>query len=142
MFRSRVGAKLIAEGLTAVQAHIVVAEIPRRITLPGTTASQKAVAATVDALSGSKRDPAVARFDRLENRGAEDALWNGPTDLFDRRRELPLQPPRNPLLTRTISQPAVFDFACSPRISERLLDKTLDIRPTIICVISRSSKRD
>jgi hypothetical protein len=74
MFRSRVGAKLIAEGLTAVQAHIVVAEIPRRITLPGTTASQKAVAATVDALSGSKRDPAVARFDRLENRGAEDAL--------------------------------------------------------------------
>ena len=34
MFRLRIDAKPIAEGLTAVQAHILVAEILERIVLP------------------------------------------------------------------------------------------------------------
>ncbi len=54
MFRLRMDARPIAEGLTAVQAHVLVGEILERIVVPKSP-SGPATATTSDAATGPRR---------------------------------------------------------------------------------------
>jgi hypothetical protein len=64
MFRLRIDASAIAEGLTAVQAHVLVGEILERIAVPQLP-SEPATATAPDAAPSPRRWSAGGRLTRL-----------------------------------------------------------------------------
>jgi hypothetical protein len=64
MFRLRIDASAIAEGLTAVQAHVLVGEILERIAVPQSP-SEQATATAPDAALAPRRWSAGGRLTRL-----------------------------------------------------------------------------
>jgi hypothetical protein len=67
MFRLRIDASVIAEGLTAVQAHVLVGEILERIAVPKSP-SEPATAPVPDAATAPRRGSVGGGLTRLMSR--------------------------------------------------------------------------